>query len=257
MMRESYTEIDLLRLIKAIWHRIWIVILACVLCAAGAYSYARFAIAPVYQAYVLMYVNNSSFSMGSTTFSFNASELAAAQGLVDTYAIILKTHTTLNEVIREGNLNMSYEQLNGMVRAASENGTEVFRVTVTSRDPYQAAEIANLIARLLPAKLSNIVEGSSVRTVDQAYVNTRPVSPNISRYTMTGLLLGAAISCALIVLAELMDNQIHDDEILASISNIPVLASVPNLFKSKSEGYSHYYYNYYYHRHGAADQGGG
>ena len=35
MMKDGYYEIDVLRMFRAIWHRIWIVILACVLCAGG------------------------------------------------------------------------------------------------------------------------------------------------------------------------------------------------------------------------------
>lgn len=245
MMKESYFEIDLLRLVKAIWSRIWIVIIACVICAGAAFSYARFLVTPLYQAHVMMYVNNSSFSLGSTSFSFNASELAAAQSLVDTYSIILKTHTTLDEVIERLGMDMTYEQLSSRVSARSENGTEIFRITVTMRDPYQAAEVANTIAKVLPAKVANIVEGSSVRTVDPAFVNTHKVSPNISRYVMLGLLAGAVVSSACIILFELMDDQIHDEEMLTAASNIPVLASVPDLRKSKSDIYGKYGNNYY------------
>ena len=247
MMKDGYYEIDVLRMFRAIWHRIWIVILACVLCAGAAFAYARFAITPMYRAYALMYVNNSSFSLGSTSFSFNASELAAAQDLVKTYTIILKTRTTLNEVIQESGLKLSYEQLNGMVSASSENGTEIFRITVLDSDPYRAAEIANTIVKVLPAKVANIVEGSSVRTVDPAVVNTHRVAPNVSKYTITGLMIGALLACALIVFAELQDDQIHDEETLAAISNIPVLASVPDLRKSRSDAYDSYKNGYYYH----------
>lgn len=47
----------------------------------------------------MMYVNNSSISVGST--QVNLSDLTAAQSLVETYMVILKTRGTLEEVIKE------------------------------------------------------------------------------------------------------------------------------------------------------------
>lgn len=235
MMKEDYLEINLLRIVKAIWRRVWLVVLSCVLCASAAFIYARFIVVPTYEASVLMYVNNSSFSLGSTSFSFNASELAAAHDLVNTYSVILKTRTTLNDVISEAGLDMSYERLNSMITTASVNGTEIFRITVTSVDPVQAAEIANTIARVLPTKVASVVEGSSVRTVDYAVVPNVKSSPNVSRHTMIGFVFGAVLACALIIFMELRDDQIHDEETITAISNFPVLASVPDLRKSDAD----------------------
>ena len=176
-----------------------------------------------------MYVNNSSFALGSTTFSFNASELAAAQSLVDTYIIILGTRTTLNEVIAQAGLEMTYEQLNGMISASAVKGTEVFRITVTCTDPVLAAHIANTIAEVLPAKVANIVEGSSVRLVDYAVVATQKSAPNLTMYAASGMLAGFVIACALVILAVLSDDKIHEEEFLTKRYGVPVLASIPNL----------------------------
>ncbi len=227
----EYLELDLFALLKAMWKRAWVFILCCVLCACAGFSYARFEITPTYNASVMLYVNNSSFALGSTTFSFNASELAAAQSLVDTYIIILGTRTTLNEVIAQGGFDLTYEQLNSMVSAGAVNGTEVFRITVTSTDPVLAAHIANTIADVLPSKVANIVEGSSVRLVDYAVVPTHKAGPNLTMYTAMGLLAGFVIACVLVMLAVMGDDKIHDEEFLTKRYGVPVLAAIPNLRK--------------------------
>ena len=108
-----------------------------------------------------MYVNNSSISVGST--QVNLSDLTAAQSLVETYMVILKTRGTLEEVIKEANLPYDYEQLSGMIEAGAVNSTEVFSISVTSASPEEAEKIANTIAELLPNRIADIVEGSSVR----------------------------------------------------------------------------------------------
>ena len=49
----------------------------------------------------MMYVNNSSINVGST--QVDLSDLSAAQSLVETYIVILKTRGTLEQVIEQEN----------------------------------------------------------------------------------------------------------------------------------------------------------
>ena len=240
--KPDYFEIDVLRLLTAIWQRIWLVILAAVLCGAIAFSYASFLVTPLYDSSALMYVNNSSFSLGSTSFSISSAELSAAQSLVDTYIVILKTRTTLLDVIEKADLDYSYETLSNMISASAVNGTEIFKISVTSDDPQEAEKIANTIANILPQKISGIVDGSSVRIVDYAVVPSQKASPNITRYTAIGLIIGIALSCLWIVVAELLDDLVHGIDALPNHENIPVLAEIPDLEEShRSKGYYSYY----------------
>lgn len=50
-----------------------------------------------------------------------------------------------------------------MVQAEAVNSTEVFSIDVTSPDPQEAELIANAIADILPDRIADIVEGSSVK----------------------------------------------------------------------------------------------
>ena len=72
-----------------------------------------------------------------------------------------------------------------------------------------------------------IVEGSSVKIVDYAIVPSHKSSPSISRYTLLGLLLGAVVSCGVIVLMELFDEQIRDEDYVRQTFDLPLLAAVP------------------------------
>ena len=71
-----------------------------------------------------MYVNNSNLSVGSTSISLT--DLNAAQSLVDTYIVILKSRPTLEDVIEKANVSYTYEQLESMISASSVDGTEGF-----------------------------------------------------------------------------------------------------------------------------------
>ena len=177
MEKKEQTGIDLLRLLNAYWHRLWMIVIAAIVCGGLGFSYAAFILEPTYKAEALMYVNNSSISVGSTSFSISPSELSAAQSLVDTYVVILKTRTTLEKVIEKADLKYTYEQLSKMISSGSISNTEVFNIDVTSNDPAEAELIANTIAKVLPERISGIVDGSSVRIVDYAVKPSAKAGP--------------------------------------------------------------------------------
>lgn len=237
----QYLMIDLRKVIDGCIRRIWVIIASMLLCGGLSLLYAMFFVTPLYKSSALLYVNNSSFSVGSTSFSISSSEISAAKSLVETYQVILKTRMTLDDVIRMGNLAYSYDELRNMIATESVNDTEVFSITVTCKDPHEAEHIANTIARVLPDKIAGIVEGSSVRVVDYAVVPTAKVSPSITRYTITGLLLGVLLSCGVIVLIEVTNDKIQsEDFLLENFSNTPLLASIPDILDDRLAG--KYYY---------------
>lgn len=242
--RTEAMEIDLLALLGALLEKAWLIIIFTVIGGVLACSYASFNITPMYQASVLFYVNSGAISVGSTRVNVSSGELSTATRLIQTYSVIIKTRSMLNEVIERGNLPYSTGQLSGMISAGSVNGTEVFSVMVTNSDPVQAASIANLIAEVLPDKIAEIIEGSSVRIVDYAVIPGGKISPNITQYTMRGIMIGFAIACALIILYHLfLDYKIHsEDYLMQTYSSVPMLAVIPDITDTKRNSYGYYSY---------------
>lgn len=243
MEKNEFFEIDLMQILRALWDRAWAIILAAAIGAAIFFSYATFGVTPLYTSEALFYVNNSSFSVGGTSIAISASQISAAQDLVSTYLVILKARATLNDVIEEAELDYSYSKLKSMISASSVNGTEIFRVTVTSTSPKEAEKIANTIADILPNKIADIVDGSSVRIVDYAVIPSSKSSPDITAYTAIGMMVGLAIACAVIILLEITDTQIHSEDYLLESYDLPVLAVIPDLANRKKSN-QYYYYNY-------------
>ena len=248
-------EIDLLRLIKALWAHALIIILTTLIAGAMAFSYARYLIEPKYSSTAMMYVNNSSISIGSSNVSISSGELSAAQSLVETYLVILNSRTTLEEVIEKSGVNYSYEELSRMISSGAVNGTEVFKITVTSTDPAEAKMLANTIADVLPKTISNVVDGSSVRVVDYAVANGHRVSPSYTKYTAIGLAIGFIISAGIVVILELLDDVIHDEEYLMQTYDVPVLAMIPDLENEGKKGYTYYDSKSYYSAYAKSGKG--
>jgi capsular polysaccharide biosynthesis protein len=239
---DNTIEIDLMQIMGALLRQVWWIILAAVVMGAAFFGYATHFITPLYQSEALMYVNNSSYALNpnNPTFAISSSELTAAQSLVETYIVILKTKTTMNDVIREAELDYSVKELMSMISASAVNDTEVFSVKVTSPDPEEARLIADTIANVLPGKIAAVVDGSSVRQVDYVSMSGEKTSPNITRYTAIGILIGALIAGGIIVLHELMNTQVRSEDYLIQTYELPILAVIPNLFIGAEAGYYDY-----------------
>ena len=233
-------EIDLLKLFKALWKKIWVIALAAIIGGGAMFAYTKLLVTPLYKSSAMMYVNNSDFSVGSTKVSL--SDLNAAQSLVDTYAVILKSRGTLEKVIDEAQLPYTYEELNEMVETGAVDNTEIFSITATSADPEEATKIANTIVDVLPDRISEIMDGSDVRTVDFAVVPSVKSSPSTTKNMMLGIIAGFVLACAVIIVIELMDTKIHsEDYLLTEYPDIPLLAVIPDMNKKPGK-HSYYYY---------------
>ena len=250
------TELNLLDIFKLLRRKAWVIILSMIICGATALFSTIFFVAPQYTARAMMYVNNNSQIVGNTTFTFSSSQLSAAKSLLDVYVVILQSRTTLEAVIEEAGLDYTYEELSRIVSADAVNDTEIFSITATCRDPEEAELIVDTIVEILPDRISDIVEGSSVRLVDQAI---RPVSrsfPPYIKHAIIGVIIGAVLSCVVIIIKDLLNTTVRNVDYLNQRYNIPVLAIVPDAnggkkgygykskqkYKCECQHYGHGYY---------------
>ncbi len=239
---KEYYVVDVMHILRTLWHRVWIIIIAGVLAAAAGFSYAAFLITPEYSSSVLLYVNNKSINVGSTTLDISTGDLSAAQSLVKTYTVILKNRTTLERVIERADVDYTYIELNGMIEAGQTQETEVMKVTVTGKDPYEAAKIANCIAEILPARITEIIQGATMEVVDSAIPMLQKVFPSITKYTAVAMLLGVFVSALVIAILAMLDDTIHDEDYVIQTYDYPILAKIPDLLGQSSRTYGYYYY---------------
>ena len=216
-------EIDLGKLLRILWRSAALILIIGILFSAAFFMYSRMYITPKYQANALFYVNNSTFSI-SNAVRISTSELNAASELV----------------IQESGVNYSYEQLRKMVSASAVNSTGLFRVMVTSSNPDEARTLANVIADILPSKISEIVTNSNIVVVDYAVTPRGRISPNYFKNAAIGLLLGIVLGSAIVIVRSLMDDVIHDEDYLLDNFKQPVLATIPDLMARTPKRYGYY-----------------
>lgn len=226
-------EIDFQKLLKALWSRVWIILLSGVVCAGILFGAAYLLIQPEYSSSAQFYVNNSSSSSQTVT----SSELSAAKSLLNIYVVILKSPETINRVIEKANLAYNAGEVSKMISAASVDGTEIFSVSVSAPNPIEAKLILDTIGEILPDRIGEIVEGSSVRIVSPANLPTSSYYPSYPKFTVLGGILGIVLSCAVIIVLELANNTVRDEDYLINTYGYPILAAVPDLLAKEKGGY--------------------
>lgn len=244
MNTDQEYEIDLLDLCQALWKNALIIALVAVIVGAAAFGVTAFFITPKYQATASMYINNNnSLNFGSTSFEISAGELTTSNSLVPAYLYILRSRTTMEDVIAEANLSYTAEELKRMITATAVDEVAAFEVTVTSESPSEAEMIANTIARLLPDRFAEVMDGSAVRIVDYAIIPSHRASPNILKNTVLGCLAGAILCAVIVILRSLLDDRPKvmiqsADEIRAMYPDLRILAVIPDMrISEKKYGY--------------------
>ncbi|MBP5173799.1 MAG: hypothetical protein ILP01_02520 [Clostridia bacterium] len=230
-------EIDLLRILGIIWHNIIIIMVVTLTVALIAMVFAKFIVKPTYRSSAMMYVNNK--NSGTSSDYISTTEISAAKSLVSTYAVILKSNSTLTKVIESSGLEgYTPSSLAKNVSASSVESTEIFRITVTANDPEEARILVENITEILPDAIAGVVDGARVTVVDPA-TNGVKNGPSTVKYVLIGALLGFFLMSGLLIVFDLADDKIHEEKYLAENYSYPVLAVIPNIY-IKYEGGSHY-----------------
>lgn len=183
-----------------------------------------FLVSPQYEASVNMIVNTKT----DITSTVTTDNINSAQNLVDTYAIIIKSNTVLNEVINTLELDVSYEEIYECVSVNAINNTQVMKIAVRDGDPLKAKQIVEAIVLIVPNIVVEAVEAGSCKVVSQVLVSKDPVSPNVMRNTMIAAFVSLCICVAIIILKELIYDYIVDDIDIGRKLGIPVLGIIPD-----------------------------
>lgn len=241
-------EIDIFSLIRAVWKKGLIIALVAILFGSAAFGITVFLVEPKYEATASMYVNNSTFNLGATSFSISSSDLSASSSLVSVYLYILESRTTLEEVIQAAGLTYTPDELSEMITTSSVSQTGAFEVTVTSTNPAEVELIANSIAQILPERIAEIVDGTSVRIVDYAIIPSQRSGPSVLINTALGIVIGGFLSVVWVAIRYLMDDTSRVmiqsvDDLRSMYPDIMVLATIPDMrLSEKKNGYYSSYY---------------
>ena len=241
----SNLEINILPLLLFLLKRIWIIFIVSAITASVAYLGVMLLAKPTYRCGFTAYINNKHAASSASTDYLSSSDVNAAKELVKTYSAILKSNTILSAAKEEQNLNYSLNQLKGMVSTRIQDETEIIQVYVVAYSPEESYNVAQAIASVAPQKMSEIVEGSSMKIVEMPEIPNSIYKPNYLRFTLIGFGIGFLLSTLILIIVYLRNDTVTDESEVESRFNVPVLGVIPDT-NSSTGGKSKSYYNYYY-----------
>lgn len=215
--------IDLLELFNELLRHIWVILLATVAAGAIALVVLLNFVTPQYESSALMIVNTRQDSSANVTND----QLTSAVKLVDTYSIIIKSRTVLQQVIDNLNLVIDYDALYDRVEVTDVNSTQVLKISVQDPNPAAAQVICDEISKVAPATIMDKVEAGSVKVIESASLPSKPVSPRVARTTALAMLLAAVVCIGIIVLRMLLNNKIKTEEDVEKYLGLPVIGVIP------------------------------
>lgn len=224
MEKNEDNIIDIGKAFLFVWHKKIPVIIVTVAFTLFGFLLSSFIIKPTYSASANMLVTNTKESV-SQTITIN--DINAASDLVDTYSVILKSHSLLDRVINELNLDMSYENLSKNISVSSVNKTQVMAITVNASSSELALNIEQKIVELAPTAIENAISSGSVKTVDEPWTTGKPVSPSVPKYTLLFAFGGLALSIIVVLILELTNNKFKTEKDIQTVLNLPVLGIIP------------------------------
>ena len=230
MKEKDKIEIDVLQMLKVLWKRKLIIVLAAIITGGIAFGYSSFVVKPEYTSTTRIYVVNR--NQGDKPGLTNQ-DLQAGSYLVKDYREIILSQDVLEKVVADQNLKIDAKTLARKVRVTVQADTRIVSISVRDGVPEEASRIANALREVAAEKIIAVTRVSDVTTLEEARPALSPSSPNIRRNTILGVGAGAGLVIFVVLLVELLDDRVKRPEDIEEIMHISLLGVIPNLEKLK------------------------
>lgn len=215
-------EIDLKELFFEILNNWVMIVISTILVALIAFCISKFIMVPQYTSTSQLYVLTKSTSITSLT------DLQTSTNLTNDYKVVVTGRPVLEQVIENLNLEgETYSSLNGRVSVNNPSNSRILEITVTDPSPEMAKKIADEIADVGAAFISEKMDQDPPSVLQYGYVATSAVSPNTMMNTVLGAAIGAFLAIAIVIISYLMNDTIMTAEDIERKLGMHVLGTLP------------------------------
>lgn len=238
--KQQPEPIDLMELTLVLLKKAWLIVLAASLGASCAFGWSKMTISPTYQAQFSAMIFNSN-EHANESGQLSASEISVAKYLTVTYTKILTSRPVIETISEKLSITAPYESVARLVTVKAIEDTQIIEVFVTAHSPETAYRIAQEIAELGPATVTDLIEGSRMKIINQPVMPVRSSGPNYLRYASIGGLLGGGGVAALVLLLYFLDDCIRSKDELERKFGISVIGSIHDMSRTARGDYGAYY----------------
>ena len=227
-MGNGAVRIDLVKLIKYLLKRIWLVILFAGAGFAAMYYYTNRQAVDTYTASGTMYVYNANPNLVNYQYT-SSNDLNSAVQLIDTYLVVVKSNKVMSVVAER--LAKDYEAIPAEFIAStlsmsSVADTGVVRISSTTLEPQLSADIVNAVLDVAPEEIIRVVGAGGIEIIDYAETPYMANPHGAKRKGLIGAIAGSALAGFILLALFLMNRKITDTKELEDNYTPPVLAAV-------------------------------
>lgn len=221
-------EIDLKELFFVLVHRLWIILLVCVICAAGAGIWTKTMITPMYE-------SSSTIFILSKDTVVSLSELQLGSQLTKDYVVLVKSRPVIEKVIENLDLDMNYKEFLTCMTVENQGDTRMLTITIRHEDPEMAKKIADEVANVSRTRVKEIMNTPEPTIAEEAYVPETPSSPSLFKNVAIAGLAGAFLAAFVIIVLYLMNDTIKSSDDIEKYLGLNTLGMIPAENKAKKQ----------------------
>lgn len=199
-------EIDLIELLKHLLKNIRIILDVTVFCGLITFGITQFILPKSYTS--------------STDITI------MPQGELLDYTSYLNGNVVLDRVSSETNVDVD-TLLQNIVITRDESNPYNYNITITTNNPKLSYRVVKNVVKAFKKEMMSDLGLSSVAIVNEAQVNTTPVSPDVKKNTLIGTLIGLVLSVLYFVLCFLFNKHFINDKEVEMFLGVDVLAEIP------------------------------
>lgn len=216
--------ISLQEIFAVLKKRLAMILLITVVATAISGLVSYFILTPIYQSSTQILVNQSEKEQSAV----DVNQVRTNLELINTYNVIIKNSVILEKVITELNLEQSVNQLENQITVSNEQNSQVVAITVQDPNPAAAVDIANTVASVFQAEITNIMNVDNVNILSEASLaeNPSPVKPSPMLNMAIAFVIGLMVGTGLAFLLDYLDNTLKTEQDIEQHLGLPVVGSI-------------------------------
>lgn len=219
---DNEIEIDLQELLFELLNNWVMIAISTILVGLIGFGISKFIMTPQYQSTSQLYVLTKSTSIT------NLADLQTSTNLTNDYKVVVTGRPVLETVIKNLRLeDETYVLLRERVSINNPTNSRILEITVTDPNPQMAKQIADEIADVGAAFISEKMDQDPPSVIQYGYVAENAVSPNTMMNTVLGAAIGAVIAMVIIIVTYLLNDTVMSAEDIERKLGMNVLGTLP------------------------------
>lgn len=238
MTERVNTSVRLVTL-KDLWdifvQRVWVMVLVAIVAAGGLFFVNRLTFVPAYSSTATLYILRQDSEAAT-----ESSDFSLALNVVNDCDYLLKSHSVLDEVLQELNLEIDYDNLSKNVSTSNPDDTRILEVTVESNSPERAKQIVDTLCKIGQEKITEAMGFQQVNLYEYGTLDPEPCNTTgLTTYLLVGI-IAAVLAYSLFLVIFLLDDRIRTEEDIERYLGLSVLGDIPNTNGKKNHHYGYY-----------------